>query len=96
MDSKTPQQTPNADRGTDSTNNIHQNEENFNPESQKGRKYALQEALQTLGDYDATRRRHIESNENDRVSRNYDEIVDFIKSATKKCLSAACIYRDDK
>lgn len=46
--------------------------------------YALQEALQTLGDYDATRRRHIESNENDRVSRNYDEIVDFIKSATKE------------
>lgn len=46
--------------------------------------YALQDALQTLGDYDATRRRHIESNENDRVSRNYDEIVDFIKSATKK------------
>lgn len=46
--------------------------------------YALQEALQILGDYDATRRRHIESNENDRVSRNYDEIVDFIKSATKE------------
>lgn len=46
--------------------------------------YALQDALQTLGDYDTTRRRHIESNENDRVSRNYDEIVDFIKSATKE------------
>ena len=46
--------------------------------------FALQDALQTLGDYDATRRRHIESNENDRVSRNYDEIVDFIKSATKE------------
>lgn len=46
--------------------------------------YALQEALQTLGDYDATRKRHIESNENDRISRNYDEIVDFIKSATNE------------
>lgn len=46
--------------------------------------YALQEALQTLGDYDATRKRHIESNENDRISRNYEDIVDFIKLATNE------------
>lgn len=53
-------------------------------QSEPQTRFALSDALQTLGDYDATRRRHIESNENDRVSRDYNEIVDFIKSATKE------------
>lgn len=46
-------------------------------------RYALQEALQQLGEYDETRKRHIESREGDSISRNYGEIVEFIKSAKR-------------
>lgn len=46
--------------------------------------YDLKEALTTLGDYDSDRRRHIESNPNDKISRNYDEIAEFINTASKQ------------
>lgn len=42
-------------------------------------RYALPEALKSLGEYDATRIRHIESSGKDRVVRDYDEIIEFIK-----------------
>ena len=42
-------------------------------------RYALPEALKKLGEYDATRVRHIESSGKDRVVRDYDEIIEFIK-----------------
>lgn len=42
-------------------------------------RYALPEALKSLGEYDATRIRHIESSRKDRVVRDYNEIKDFIK-----------------
>ncbi len=42
-------------------------------------RYALPEALKSLGEYDATRIRHIESSGKDRVVRDYNEIKDFIK-----------------
>ena len=47
------------------------------------RKYDLQSALDTLGEYDTVRSRHIESSENDKISRNYQEIKEFIKNSTK-------------
>lgn len=46
-------------------------------------RYALQEALQQLGEYDETRKRHIESREGDTISRNYGDIVEFIKTAKR-------------
>nr|DAP31263.1 MAG TPA: Type I restriction enzyme Methylase [Caudoviricetes sp.] len=46
-------------------------------------RYALQEALQQLGEYDETRKRHIESREGDAISRNYGDIVKFIKTAKR-------------
>lgn len=49
-----------------------------------GVKYALSDALQTLGDYDATRRRHIESSGKDKISRDYNEIMQFIREAPTK------------
>ncbi len=46
-------------------------------------RYALQEALQQLGEYDETRKRHIENREGDTISRNYGDIVEFIKTAKR-------------
>lgn len=43
--------------------------------------YHLRDALRTLGEYDATRKRHIESSGKDRIVRNYDEIRAFIQSS---------------
>lgn len=45
--------------------------------------YRHQEALQQLGEYDETRKRHIESREGDTISRNYGDIVEFIKTAKR-------------
>ena len=45
------------------------------------RRYALPEALKSLGEYDTTRARHIESSGKDRVVRDYNEIIDFIKKS---------------
>lgn len=49
-----------------------------------GVKYDLKDALQTLGEYDSTRKRHIESSGKDRIVRNYDEIRSFIQDAPTK------------
>ena len=49
-----------------------------------GARFALSDALKELGEYDATRVRHIESSGKDRVSRNYEEIVEFIENSRKK------------
>lgn len=46
-------------------------------------RYTLQEALQQLGEYDETRKRHIENREGDTISRNYGDIVEFIKTAKR-------------
>ena len=46
-----------------------------------GRDYALSDALTLLGEYDSTRKRHIESSGKDRIVRNYSEIMDFIKKS---------------
>ncbi|MBE6584536.1 MAG: hypothetical protein E7649_06135, partial [Ruminococcaceae bacterium] len=45
--------------------------------------YDLKSAIRTLGEYDSVRKRHIESNVNDKISRDYNEIVEFINSASK-------------
>ncbi len=49
-----------------------------------GARFALSNALKELGEYDATRVRHIESSGKDHVSRNYEEIVEFIENSRKK------------
>ncbi len=46
-------------------------------------RHALREALGKLGEYNELRKRHIESREGDTVSRNYDDIMDFIKSSDR-------------
>ena len=46
--------------------------------------YHLRDAILTLGEYDSTRRRHIESSDRDRIVRNYDEIRTFIQDAPNK------------
>ena len=46
--------------------------------------YHLRDAILTLGEYDLTRRRHIESSDRDRIVRNYDEIRTFIQDAPNK------------
>ncbi len=43
----------------------------------------MREALGKLGEYNELRKRHIESREGDTVSRNYDDIMDFIKSSDR-------------
>lgn len=43
--------------------------------------YNLEDAILTLGEYDSTRKRHIESSGKDRIVRNYDEIRSFIQNA---------------
>ncbi len=43
----------------------------------------LAKALGSLGRYDATRRRHIESREGDRVASSYDDIKKFILDSSK-------------
>lgn len=52
-------------------------------ETDTGTRHALREALGKLGEYNDLRKRHIESREGDTVSRNYDEIMDFIKSSDR-------------
>ena len=46
-------------------------------------KYDLKSAIKTLGEYDSVRKRHIESSENDKISRDYNEIAEFINTASK-------------
>ncbi len=45
--------------------------------------YALQTAMRMLGGYDETRKRHIESGENDTIAQGYADVVEFIKTAKK-------------
>ena len=52
-------------------------------ETDTGTRHALREALGKLGEYNELRKRHIESREGDTVSRNYDDIMDFIKSSDR-------------
>lgn len=52
-------------------------------ETDTGTRHALREALGKLGEYNELRKRHIESREGDTVSRNYDDIMAFIKSSDR-------------
>lgn len=52
-------------------------------ETDTGTRHALRESLGKLGEYNELRKRHIESREGDTVSRNYDDIMDFIKSSDR-------------
>lgn len=53
-------------------------------EENKKIRYSLSETLKSLGEYDSTRIRHIESSGKDRVARDYSEIMKFIKNARGK------------
>ena len=64
---------------TDSMHVTGDNDEEAPSTTNTDARYALPEALKKLGEYDATRVRHIESSGKDRVVRDYDEIIEFIK-----------------
>ena len=64
---------------TDSMHVTGDNDEEAPATTNTDERYALPEALKSLGEYDATRIRHIESSGKDRVVRDYNEIKDFIK-----------------
>ncbi len=64
---------------TDSMHVTGDNDEEAPVATNTDERYALPEALKSLGEYDATRIRHIESSGKDRVVRDYNEIKDFIK-----------------
>lgn len=64
---------------TDSMHVTGDNDEEAPVVTNTDERYALPEALKSLGEYDATRIRHIESSGKDRVVRDYNEIKDFIK-----------------
>lgn len=64
---------------TDSMHVTGDNDEKAPATTNTDERYALPEALKSLGEYDATRIRHIESSGKDRVVRDYNEIKDFIK-----------------
>ena len=55
--------------------------ENAESKKQDKTEYALSESLKLLGEYDATRKRHIESSGKDRILREYDDIMLFIKNS---------------
>ena len=70
---------PATNTETDSMHVTGDNDEEAPIVTNTDERYALPEALRSLGEYDATRIRHIESSGKDRVVRDYNEIKDFIK-----------------